>query len=97
MFFILTVFLGWAVLNFIITSIEIFFELPKGFLKQPFWTYTFIGYIVMIIYKVKSPFVTKEKESPFITIKKIDMKLFFKDIYYAIWWPYYIIEGFKGK
>jgi hypothetical protein len=95
MFFILTVFLGWFLLNLALTLVETALQLPSGFLKEPFWMYTFIGYIVMIIYGIKSPFVITRTESPFTSIKKIEIKLFFKDIYYAIWWPYYIIKGLK--
>ncbi len=95
MFFITTVFLGWTLLNLILTSIEFIIDLPTGFLKNPFWLYTIIGYIVMIIYGVKSPFVTKENESPYISVKKIDLKLFFKDVYYAIWWPYYVFKDLR--
>jgi len=97
MYFFLTLFLGWILLNFLITSLELVLQLPSDFLRSPIFAYIFIGYFVCILLHIKSPFIDEKNESPFVSMKKIDLKLFFKDIYYAIWWPYYIVRALKKK
>lgn len=46
----------------------------------------------MNIYQIKSPLLTSGK-NPFESMKNIELKLFFKDLYYAAWWPYYILRN----
>lgn len=97
MFFLITIFLGWFLINLALSGIEFLFNIPNGFLKDPFWYYSFIGYVVMIICGIKSPFITNSTESPFTSVKRIEMKLFFKDVYYSMWWPYYIFKKISKK
>ena len=100
MFFLLTVILGWLILDFSIGEIEILFDLAPGTVKDFLIIYIVIGYIVMSFYNIKSPLlITKEgsKENPLFAFKNIELGLFFKDIYYAIWWPYYIIRNFEQE
>jgi uncharacterized metal-binding protein len=97
MYFLITIFLGWLLLNFIVTSIELIFQLPSGSIKDPVFMYVFIGYFVSMVLHIKSPFINEKKENPFTSLKKIEINLFFKDLYYAIWWPYYIVRELKKK
>ncbi|NCQ51631.1 hypothetical protein GW796_07000 [archaeon] len=91
MYFLATVFIGWNILNLFLAFIEYLFEMTPNSLSDVIFIYIFVGYLVMMIYKVKSPLV-KNNENPFTSFKSLEFKLFFKDIYFALWWPYYIIK-----
>lgn len=97
MYFLLTIFIGWLLLNFLIITLEFIFQLPTGFIKEPVFLYVFIGYFVCMLLRIRSPFINETNENPFKSLEKIDLNLFFKDIYYAIWWPYYIVRALKKK
>lgn len=95
MFYILTVIIGWMIINIFLNTIEAILGL--GFsLNYYFLIYIVIGYIVMSIKKIISPlYQVNEMEktgNPFNAFKKIEVKLFLKDVYYASWWPYYLLR-----
>jgi hypothetical protein len=96
MYFFFTVFIGWSLLSLCVGFIEIIFGFQPESLKNTILIYIVVGNIVMILYKIKSPF-NQLGENPFIALKKIDLKLFFKDVYYAIWWPYYITNNINSS
>ncbi len=96
MFFILTIIVGWGILDIALSLIEIILGVEPGAIKQIIFFYIVIGYLVMSIYGIKSPFL-QEKEPPFSAVKSIDLKTFFNDIYYAVWWPYYILNSRKNN
>jgi hypothetical protein len=91
MYFIATIFIGWAILNTCIGMLEFLFQLEPGDIQEVVLIYIIIGYMVMFLYKIKSPLTPKDNQHPLFSMKKIELNLFFKDLYYAIWWPYYIL------
>ncbi len=95
MYFFFTVFIGWSLLSLFIGFIEIIFGLNPESLINTILIYIVVGNVVMIIYKIKSPF-NQLGENPFIAMKKIELTLFFKEVYYAIWWPYYITSNISS-
>lgn len=94
MYFIFTILLGWMIISLLISIIETIFQLNPGYIKDPTMIYILIGYCVMAILGIKSP-LTKNKGNPFTEYKTIEIKIFFQDIYYAIWWPCYILRKLK--
>lgn len=92
MYFILTLFIGFTFLNIIISFFEIILDIQSVIFQGWFLTYLIIGYFIMFLLKISSPLNPKNNKNLFLTIKKIELKLFFTDIYYAIWWPYYLFK-----
>lgn len=91
----LTVVIGWMIINIFLNIISSILGL--GFsLTHYFLVYVVIGYMVMSVKKIVSPLyqgIEIEKTgNPFSAFKKIELVLFFKDIYYASWWPYYLLR-----
>lgn len=84
-FYISTIAIGWALVGNLIDAIIFFLGFDHE-LKSFMFAYIFIGYMVAMYCKIKMPLTQK----PVNEYKKIEFKLFFKDIYYALWWPYYL-------
>ena len=95
MFYMLTVMLGWMIINIVLNIIAFIFGLNFS-LTHYFLIYIIIGYIVMSVKQIISPLYQgseiKKTGNPFDSFKKIELKLFFKDVYYASWWPYYLLR-----
>ena len=92
-FLFITIGLGWTILGLgfdvlcaIIGSIFNNYIVCGKNIKMLFFLYVAIGYLVMLNLKINTP-MTKAG------FKKISLTLFFKDIYYAIWWPYYLLNA----
>lgn len=94
MFYMATVILGWFIINFFLNLINSFLEIDS-FNNYVFF-YILIGYIIMSLKKIPSPLnnnkVTTPEDTPFKNIKSIEINLFFKELYYAAWWPYYLLR-----
>ena len=94
MYYISTLILGWVIISFITNFIYSFLGIES--LNNYFFFYVLIGYVVMSIKKIPSPMnngktITQE-DSPFNNMKSIQLNLLFKEIYYTLWWPYYLIR-----
>lgn len=91
MYYIATIIIGWSILNFLINTFSSLLGIES--LYYYFLTYVIIGYIVMGLKKIPSPMQTKNpSESPVNNMKSLELKLFFKEVYYILWWPYYLIR-----
>jgi len=93
MYYISTILIGWVMLNF---AINLLSALIGFSLNNYILVYIIIGYVVMSIKKVPSPLNNYEPlspdNSPMHKMKSIQLNLFFKEIYYTLWWPYYILH-----
>jgi hypothetical protein len=94
MYYVSTIILGWIIVNFIVNLINSFLGIES--LTSYFFFYVLIGYIIMSIKKIPSPMnngkVVTQEDSPYNNMKSIQLNLFFKEIYYTLWWPYYLIR-----
>lgn len=94
--YVLTIIIGWLCLSLASDVIEMLLELTPGTIKNPFTYYVLIGYVVTLALNIPSPLnVGRTENSFFPHLGKINLKLFFLDIYYAVWWPYYLIRLLK--
>ena len=89
MYFLGTIFLGWIILKTILHLFCLVFDLNVDSVYFIINWYVIIGYFVMYFYDIKSPLVLHSKTIMY-DLKTISLKRFFHDIYYAVWWPYYI-------
>ncbi len=96
MFLVATIIVGWLIFNFLVRLISTILGFNADDMQTFLSVYLIIGFCIMNIYKIQSPLITS-KNKPFETIKKIELKLFFKDLYFAAWWPYYIVRNLKNK
>lgn len=106
--FYVTIILGWCSISLLINLIGSLIGIDVEILSQIksyFSIYVAIGFAVMFILKIKTPLDSMLKEL-YIPEKKEKedlnkynyyycFKIFFMDIYYAMWWPYYIIKKIK--
>lgn len=97
LFLFITILLGWALidisLSFVCAATAGIFDLylfcGKGF-KLSFFLYVAVGYYVMARQGIKSPL---QKAG----IRGTSLKLFFLDIYYSLWWPWYLFNPNKSQ
>ena len=94
MYYLGTILLGWLLINFFLNLITSFLGIDS--INNYVFFYILFGYIVMSIKNIPSPMnnykVLTTEDSPFNHMKKIELKLFFKELYYALWWPYYLVR-----
>lgn len=94
MYYVATLVLGWFIINFLLNLINSFLGIES--LNNYVFFYILIGYIIMSIKKIPSPLnnnkITTPEDTPFNNMKSIELKLFFKELYCASWWPYYLLR-----
>lgn len=93
MYYLATLFVGWLSLNIMMNLLS---SLIGFSINNYILIYIIIGFIVMSIKKIPSPLNGNEpvsyENSPADKINRIEFKLFFKEIYYTLWWPYYLLQ-----